>query len=108
MALATQNFNSSSVVGRVGYGKVYKGILWDGTVMLVYEFISRGTLRDWLNAKYRESLSFRMRLNVALDSAKGILYLHTEVNPPIFHHDIKTSNILIDSKLTAKVADFGL
>ena len=49
-----------------------------------------------------------MRLNVALDSAKGILYLHTEANPPIFHRDIKTSNILIDSKLTAKVADFGL
>ena len=49
-----------------------------------------------------------MRLNVALNSAKGILYLHTEANPPIFHRDIKTSNILIDSKLTAKVADFGL
>ncbi|GKD13670.1 ty3-gypsy retrotransposon protein [Tanacetum coccineum] len=45
-----------------------------------------------------------MRLHVVLDSAKGILYLHTEANPPIF----KTSNILIDSKLTSKVADFGL
>ncbi|GJV46019.1 probable LRR receptor-like serine/threonine-protein kinase isoform X1 [Tanacetum coccineum] len=138
MTLATQNFSSSSVVGRGGYGKVYKGILWDGTVvaiklaeegslqgekeflaeiellsrlhhrnlvslvgycgeeqekMLVYEFISRGTLRDRLTAKSGESLSFRMRLNVALDSAKGILYLHTEANPPIFHRDIKTSNI---------------
>ncbi|KAK1381091.1 Protein kinase domain-containing protein [Heracleum sosnowskyi] len=49
-----------------------------------------------------------MRLHVALDSAKGILYLHTEANPPIFHRDIKASNILLDSNFTAKVADFGL
>lgn len=49
-----------------------------------------------------------MRLHVALNSAKGILYLHTEANPPIFHRDIKSSNILLDSKMTAKVADFGL
>ncbi|KAD1716237.1 hypothetical protein E3N88_42406 [Mikania micrantha] len=55
-----------------------------------------------------ESLSFRMRLKVALDSAKGILYLHTEANPPIFHRDIKSTNILLDSKFSAKVADFGL
>ncbi|PWA46795.1 Leucine-rich repeat-containing protein [Artemisia annua] len=88
--------------------------------MLVYEFISQGTLRDWLNgmkllrldslnftAKSRESLSIQTRLNIALDSAKGILYLHTEANPHIFHRNIKTSNILIDSKLTVKVADFG-
>ena len=59
-------------------------------------------------AKSEEPLSFAMRLTIALGSAKGILYLHTEADPPIFHRDIKASNILLDSKYTAKVADFGL
>ncbi|KAF6168715.1 hypothetical protein GIB67_026601 [Kingdonia uniflora] len=79
-----------------------------GEQMLVYEFMPNGTLCDLLSARSKESLSFAMRLSIALGSAKGILYLHTEADPPIFHRDIKSSNILLDSKLTAKVADFGL
>lgn len=61
-----------------------------------------------VTGKCKEPLSFAMRLKVALGSAKGILYLHTEADPPIFHRDIKASNILLDSKFIAKVADFGL
>ncbi|GLT56631.1 hypothetical protein SLA2020_296610 [Shorea laevis] len=58
--------------------------------------------------KIKEPLSFARRLRIALGSSKGILYLHTEVEPPIFHRDIKASNILLDSKFVAKVANFGL
>ncbi|CAN8254628.1 unnamed protein product [Cochlearia groenlandica] len=76
--------------------------------MLVYEYMPNGNVRDWLSANAVETLSFRMRANVALGSAKGILYLHTEANPPVIHRDIKTSNILLDSQLHPKVADFGL
>ncbi|KAM5582929.1 putative LRR receptor-like serine/threonine-protein kinase [Rosa sericea] len=81
----------------------------EGEQMLVYEFMSHGTLRDHLSAvRSKEPLGFEMRLRIALGSARGILYLHTEANPPIFHRDIKASNILLDSKFVAKVADFGL
>ncbi|CAN6696381.1 unnamed protein product [Malus baccata var. baccata] len=79
-----------------------------GEQMLVYEFMSNGTLRDHLSARSKEPLGFEMRLRIAQGSAKGILYLHTEANPPIFHRDIKSTNILLDSKFIAKVADFGL
>ncbi|GKV43995.1 hypothetical protein SLEP1_g51225 [Rubroshorea leprosula] len=76
--------------------------------MLVYEYMSNGTLQDHLSGKIKKPLSFVRRLRIALGSSKGILYLHTEANPPIFHRDIKASNILLDSKFVAKVADFGL
>ena len=61
-----------------------------------------------MTAKFRETLSFGRRLNVALGAAKGILYLHTEADPPVIHRDIKANNILLDSKFTAKVSDFGI
>lgn len=80
----------------------------EGEQMLVYEFMANGTLRDHLSTRSRRPLDFRTRIQIALGSARGILYLHTEANPPIFHRDIKASNILLDEKNNTKVADFGL
>ncbi|CAA3016891.1 probable LRR receptor-like serine threonine-kinase At1g06840 isoform X1 [Olea europaea subsp. europaea] len=80
----------------------------DDEQMLVYEFMPNGSLHDLLSARDRSPLSFATRLHIALGSARGILYLHTEADPPIIHRDIKSNNILLDSKWTAKVSDFGI
>lgn len=53
-------------------------------------------------------LDWIKRLKIALDSSKGVTYLHELANPPIIHRDIKSNNILLDVQLIAKVADFGL
>ncbi|KAI5020511.1 hypothetical protein ZWY2020_045399 [Hordeum vulgare] len=76
--------------------------------MLVYEYMPNLTLRYQLSGTAGEPLTFPMRLRIALGASRGILYLHTAVDPPIFHRDIKASNILLDSKFVAKVADFGI
>ncbi|KAL3839924.1 hypothetical protein ACJIZ3_024515 [Penstemon smallii] len=76
--------------------------------MLVYEFMPNGSLHDILSARYRVSVGFGTRMHIALNASRGILYLHTEADPPIIHRDIKANNILLDSKMTAKVSDFGI
>ncbi|KAK3135247.1 hypothetical protein QOZ80_5BG0416590 [Eleusine coracana subsp. coracana] len=147
---STNNF--SDEIGSGGYGKVYKGMLVDGTrvaikraepgsmqgvvefkneiellsrvhhrnlvsligfcyeqgeQMLVYEYISNGTLRENLLVR-GTYLDWKKRLRIALGSARGLAYLHELADPPIIHRDIKSTNILLDDNLKAKVADFGL
>ncbi|XP_057784472.1 leucine-rich repeat receptor protein kinase HPCA1 [Salvia miltiorrhiza] len=79
-----------------------------GHQMLVYEFMSNGTLRESLSGRSGVYLDWKRRLRVALGSARGLAYLHDLANPPIIHRDVKSTNILLDDNLTAKVADFGL
>ncbi|KAL8139959.1 hypothetical protein V2J09_005980, partial [Rumex salicifolius] len=79
-----------------------------GEQMLVYEFMPNGTLMDNLRGKSKYNVDWITRMRIALGSARGLAYLHELADPPIIHRDIKSSNILLDERLHAKVADFGL
>lgn len=77
---------------------------------LIYKFMPKGTLEDCLHGlpSEQEPLDWLARLKIAVDAAKGFSYLHNDCYPAIIHRDVKSSNILLDNKLVAKVADFGL
>ncbi|KAL3729194.1 hypothetical protein ACJRO7_026312 [Eucalyptus globulus] len=79
-----------------------------GEQLLVYEFLPNGSIKESLSGKSGIRLDWARRLKVAIDAARGLAYLHELANPPIIHRDIKSTNILLDDHLNAKVADFGL
>ncbi|CAI9780712.1 unnamed protein product [Fraxinus pennsylvanica] len=79
-----------------------------GQHMLVYEYMSNGSLENLLYNKKLQILSWEERLQIALDISYGIAYLHDGAVPPVIHRDLKSANILLDHSMRAKVADFGL
>ncbi|KAJ3681534.1 hypothetical protein LUZ60_016023 [Juncus effusus] len=155
---ATKNFSEKNILGKGGFGTVYKGELHDGTILavkrmestvvtnkaldefqaeiamltkvrhrnlvsilgyaiegqerlLVYEYMPQGALSLHLFHHKRvgiDPLSWKKRLNIALDVARGMEYLHNLGNQVFIHRDLKSSNILLGDDFRAKVSDFGL
>ncbi|TVU08792.1 hypothetical protein EJB05_42205, partial [Eragrostis curvula] len=100
-AQASQEFLAELKVRLIGY-------CVESSLFLVYEFIENGNLSQHLRRTGYEPLSWATRVRIALDSARGLEYIHEHTVPVYVHRDIKSANILIDKDFRAKVADFGL
>ncbi|CAL9008181.1 unnamed protein product, partial [Prunus brigantina] len=122
---ATSGFIPSTLIGSGSFGCVYKGVLdkeekiltccssvdYNGNEFkaLVFEYMSNESLEEWLHRENQSwSLNLHQRLNIAVDVASALYYLHDHCEPPIIHCDLKPSNVLLDNDVIAHVGDFGL
>lgn len=82
----------------------------DSDMMILYEYMQNGSLGEVLHGKQagRLLVDWVSRYNIALGVAQGLAYLHHDCRPPVIHRDIKSNNILLDTDLEARIADFGL
>ncbi|XP_011036356.1 PREDICTED: leucine-rich repeat receptor-like protein kinase PXL1 [Populus euphratica] len=106
-------FREVNLLGRLRHRNIVRllGYIHNETdVLMVYEYMPNGNLGTALHGKDAGNLlvDWVSRYNVAVGVAQGLNYLHHDCHPPVIHRDIKSNNILLDSNLEARIADFGL
>ncbi|KAK6920080.1 Protein kinase domain [Dillenia turbinata] len=100
-------------IGRVRHKNLVRllGYCVEGAYrMLVYDYVDNGNLEQWLHGDVGQvsPLTWEIRVNIILGTAKGLAYLHEGLEPKVVHRDVKSSNILLDRQWNPKVSDFGL
>lgn len=105
-----QFLNEVRLLCRIHHKNLVKliGYCIEENLVLVYEYMSNGSLHDFLFGNSKRALSWLERLNIIVGSAEGLEYLHKGCSPAIIHRDIKTSNILLNDEMVAKISDFGI
>ncbi|KAJ9183502.1 hypothetical protein P3X46_007347 [Hevea brasiliensis] len=110
------------ILGTIRHSNIVKLLCYissEESKLLVYEYLENQSLDRWLHGKNKRSssaansihhafLDWPRRMQIAIGAAQGLCYMHHDCSPPIIHRDVKSSNILLDSKFEAKIADFGL
>ncbi|KAI3840097.1 hypothetical protein MKX03_037938 [Papaver bracteatum] len=121
---ATKNYDENLILGRGGYGTVYKGILSDNRVVAIKKskIVVQSQIEQFINEvviltqiHHRNVVKLLgcyletevPRLRIASETASALGYLHSAASIPVVHRDMKSSNILLDENYTAKVSDFG-
>ncbi|KAF3456904.1 hypothetical protein FNV43_RR01558 [Rhamnella rubrinervis] len=115
-AIKKMNWNACEelkILQKVNHGNLVKleGFCIDSlqaNCYLVYEYVDNGSLYSWLHENENEKLSWKTRLRIAIDVANGLQYIHEHTRPRVVHKDIKSSNILLDTNMRARIANFGL
>ncbi|KAI7740926.1 hypothetical protein M8C21_033053 [Ambrosia artemisiifolia] len=102
-----KQINHSNIIRLSGF------CLHQGNTYLVYEFADNSSLSDWLHSttkstKYDSVLEWKQRVQIAHDIADALNYLHNFVTPPYIHKNLKSSNVLLDVHMRAKITNFGL
>ncbi|RCV05162.1 hypothetical protein SEVIR_1G060200v4 [Setaria viridis] len=104
--------NELDLLGRIRHPNIVSLVgfcIHEENRFIVYELMENGSLDSQLHGpSHGSALSWHIRMKIALDTARGLEYLHEHCNPPIIHRDLKSSNILLDPDFNAKISDFGL
>ncbi|GJM97859.1 hypothetical protein PR202_ga14816 [Eleusine coracana subsp. coracana] len=104
--------NELDLLGRIRHPNIVSLLgfcVREGNHFIVYELMEKGSLETQLHGpSHGATLSWHIRMKIALDMARGLEYLHEHCSPPVIHRDLKSSNILLDSDFNAKISDFGL